>query len=108
MRARRSTIGQARAHGLPKLALRAEQAHAGYTPEARTYTNRDSFHAAEKASLLPTGHILIYRKQQDLPSRLLALCHLTDQAWYSAPAPWCKADGKVAWASRPMPLGFEW
>ena len=50
---------------------------------------------------MPTGHILIYRKQQALPFRLLALCHLTDQAWHSVPAPWCKAGGKVAWASRP-------
>jgi hypothetical protein len=67
---------------------------------------------------VPTGHILIYGKQQALPFRLLALCHLTDQAWYSAPAPWCKAGGKVAWASRPaipavlaarrpMALGFD-
>src|ERR1035438_2171841 len=93
MRARRSTIGQARAHGLPKRALRGEQAHAGHTPETRTYTNSDSFHAAEKASLVPTGHILIYGKQQDLPFRLLPLHHLTDQAWHSVPAPWCKAGG---------------
>ena len=50
---------------------------------------------------MPTCHILIYGKQQALPFRLLALCHLTDQAWYSAPAAWCKAGGKVAWASRP-------
>ena len=67
---------------------------------------------------MPTCHILIYGKQQALPFRLLALCHLTDQAWYSAPAPWCKAGGKVAWASRPaipavlaarrpMALGFD-
>src|ERR1035438_10121677 len=100
MRARRSTIGQARAHGLAKRVFGAEQAHAGHTPEARTYTSRNIFHAAEKASLLPTGHILIYRKQQDLPSWLLALRHLTDQDWHSARAPWCKADGKVARASR--------
>src|ERR1039458_10517256 len=100
MRARRSTIGQARAHGLAKRALRAEQAHAGHTPEARRYTSRKIFHAAEKASLVPTGQILIYRKQKDLPSWLLALCHPTDLAWHSAPAPWCKAGGKVARASR--------
>src|ERR1035441_9484541 len=108
MRVRRSTIGQARAHGLAKRAFGAEQAHAGHTPETRKYTNRDSFHAAEKASLVPTGHILIYGKQQALPFRLLALRHLTDQAWHSVPAPWCKAGGNVAWASRPMPLGFDW
>ena len=29
---------------------------------------------------MPTGHILIYGKQQDLPFRLLALHRLTDQA----------------------------
>ena len=100
MRARRSTIGQARAHGLAKRAFGAEQAHAGHTPEARTYTSRNIFPAAENASHMPTGHILIYGKQQDLPSWLLALRHLTDQAWHPAPAPWCKAGGKVAWSSR--------
>ena len=91
MRARRSTIGQARAHGLAKRAFGTEQAHAGHTPEARTYTSRNIFHAAEKASLVPTGHILIYGKQQDLPFRLLALHRLTDQALNPCLPPRCKA-----------------